>query len=315
MTTTTTTTTTTTNSQVINKYGGNGGSEFASDYIMSLAIRTGARVDAIIINDKRYGGTGGSESQTLIFNSEEFISEISIHSGSRVDNLQFTTNMGRKIGGGGTGGSEKTILTGIRVIAIGGRAGKNLDQIKITYVENYKPSSLIEKRGQFIIGFTAEGTTLKEYEEQSSKSYDSYENVTETMISQQYNASVEAEYYAKVSFSTEIKYENTQLTTIKTELEEQLLSSLSTEVTIREGMVGILLVDGTIMEGDDPIGENADNPIWMYPISVLSYAVISVDNYKSVLEHYDLTGELAVVMPELIDYKTEKNGYVFYENK
>jgi hypothetical protein len=294
-----------TNSIVINSYGGGGGSEFAADYIQSLAIRSGSEVDAIIINGTKHGGGGGSMSTTLIFDSDEYISAITIRSGSRVDNLQFTTNKGRKIGGGGSGGSEH-ILNNIRVIAIGGRSGSRLDQIQITYVEDYEASTLVEQRGQFVIGFTPQNTVLKEYSETTYKTSDSYENVTETMLSQQYNASIEAEYYAKVAFSTEIKYVNTQLTTVKRELSEQLVSGKYTETTIKEGQVGILLVNGTIMRG-------SDGKTWMFPSSILSYAVIATSDYLNVLNHYDLTGELATQMPELLKYKTEKNEYVFYQ--
>jgi hypothetical protein len=295
-----------TNSIVINSFGGDGGSQFAADSIQSLAIRSGAEVDAIIINGKKNGGDGGGLSTTLIFDSDEYISQVTIRSGSRVDNLVFTTNKGRTIGGGGDGGSEHT-LSGIRVIAIGGKSGSRLDQIQITYVEDYVPSTLVEQRGQFVIGFTAQNTILKEYSESTYKTSDSYESVTETMLSQQYNASVEAEYYAKVSFSTEIKYVNTQLTTIKRELSEQLVSGKYSETTITEGHVGILLVNGTIMK-------SSDNQIWMFPNSTLSYAIIAISDYTNVLNHYDLTGELATQMPELLKYKTKKNGYVFYQN-
>lgn len=294
-----------TNSNIINTYGGDGGSTFDTDYIKSLALRTGKVVDAIIINGNKHGGDGGSISTTLIFDSDEYISSITIRSGSLVDNLQFTTNKGRTIGGGGTGGSVN-VLNNIRVIAIGGKSGKKLDQIQITYVEDYQESELVEKRGQFVIGFTPQNTVLKEYNESTYKTSDSYENVTETMLSQQYNASVEAEYYAKVSFSTEIKYVNTNLTTIRRELSEQLITGKYSEMNVKEGQVGILLVNGTIMRG-------SDGKIWMYPNSTLSYAIIAVTDYLNVLNHYDLTGELATQMPELLKYKVEKNDYVFYQ--
>lgn len=301
------TTLTAVNSQVTNSYGGSGGSAFAPDYIQSLAIRTGSEVDAIIINGTRHGGDGGSQSTTLIFDSDEYINEITIRSGSRVDKLEFKTNKGRSIGGGGSGGSPTT-LTGIRVIAIGGRSGSRLDQIEITYVENYQPSEVVETRGQFVIGFVPQNTIMKEYTESTYKTSDSYENVTETMLSQQYNASVEAEYYAKVAFSTEIKYENTQLTTVKRELSEQLVSGNYREMSVEPGQVGLLLVNGTIMRGNDGSGVT-----WMFPTTILSYAVIATSDYQNVLNHYDLTGELATQMPELIRYKTIRNDYVFYE--
>lgn len=296
---------TATNSIVINSYGGDGGSQFAPDYIQSLAIRSGAEVDAIIINGTKHGGDGGGMSTTLIFDTDEYISTVKIRSGSRVDNLTFITNKGRSIGGGGGGGSEQ-ILTNIRVIAIGGRSGARLDQIQITYVENYEPSTLVESRGQFIIGFTPQNTIQKQYTENTYKTVDSYQNITETMLSQQYNASIEAEYYAKVAFSTEIKYVNTNTTTISHELTQELKNGTYREMAVNAGQVGILLLNGTIMKG-------SDGKIWMFPTTVVSYAVIAITDYQNVLNHYDLTGELATQMPELIKYKVEKNDYVFYK--
>jgi hypothetical protein len=296
---------TTTQSQRIQTYGGNGGGKFAPDYIQLLGLRTGEEVDAIIINDIQHGGNGGGDRGTLKFGTDEYISDISLRSGERVDNLQFTTNKGRTLGGGGNGGGPHT-LTGIRVIAIGGRSGEKLDQIAITYVENYQPSTLVEERGRFIIGFTAPGTILKEYTETTKMTSDSYEHITETMLSQQYNASVEAEYYAKVAFSTEIKYVNTELTTVKSELTEQLVESNYNEITIPPNHVGILLLNGTIMLG-------SDNVYWMYPTTELSYAVIATDDVTNVLDHYDLTGELSTQMPKLLPFKTEKYDYVFYQ--
>ncbi|MEO4006421.1 MULTISPECIES: hypothetical protein [unclassified Flavobacterium] len=292
---------------VIKTVGGTGGSEFASDYIRSIGIYSGTEVDSITINGSKHGGGGGRDGGTLILGSDEYINRIAVRSGARIDRLVLSTNKGRTIGGGGNGGSE-TILENIRVVAIGGKSGARVDQLRITYVEDYYPSTLVEKRGQFVIGFTPQGTILKEYTESTSKTSDSYENVTETMLSQQYNASVEAEYYAKVAISTEIKYVNTQLTTIKKELSTQLINQQSKEVTIEKGMVGVLLVNGTILKGSDGV-------YWMYPNTLLSYAVIAVSDYQNVLNHYDLTGELATQMPELLKYKTEKNDYVFYEKE
>jgi hypothetical protein len=296
---------TVTNSNVKNSYGGGGGSKFDPEYIKSLAIRSGSGVDAIIINEEIHGGGGGSLSTTLEFDSDEYICSVDIRSGSRVDNLVFTTNKGRSIGGGGSGGS-KYMLSNIRVIAIGGRSGSRLDQIEISYVENYEPSKMVEIKGQFVIGYTPQNTNQEEYIEQSYKTTDSYQSITETMLSQQYNASVEAEYYAKVAVSTEIKYINTKTETISRELTEVLKTGKHTQTTIKKGQVGILSLNGTIMKGFN--GE-----IWMFPTTLLSYSVIAISDYLNVLNHYDLTGELATQMPELLKYKVVKNDYVFYK--
>ena len=45
-------------------------------------------------------------------------------------------------------------LTNIRVVAIGGRCGCRLDAIDITCVDSYGPSAVVQRRGQFVIGFT-----------------------------------------------------------------------------------------------------------------------------------------------------------------
>jgi hypothetical protein len=296
---------TATNEIVINSYGGDGGDPFNAEYIQQIALRSGGEVDALIINGNHYGGDGGDMSTTLVFAADEFISTVRIRSGSRVDNLTFITNKGRQVGGGGDGGDYYEI-SNVRVIAIGGRSASRLDQIQITYVENYQASTLIKSRGQFVIGFTSQNTTLKEYNDTTYRTTDSYQNITETMLSQQYNASAEAEYYAKVAVSTEIKYVNTSTTTISHELLQELKSGSYKETTVGSGQVGVLLLDGSIMQ-------SSDGKTWMFPTTIVSYAVISIDDYKNVLNHYDLTGELATQMPELIKFRTEKDGYVFYQ--
>ena len=50
----------------------------------------------------------------------------------------------------------------------------------------------------------------------------------------------------------------------------------------------------------------------MYPISGASYTVVKLGEVESVLDHYDLTGQLDTQMPDLKKYKKEKNGYIYY---
>lgn len=59
--------------------------------------------------------------------------------------------------------------------------------------------------------------------------------------------------------------------------------------------------------------KGSDGKVWMFPTTIVSYAVNATTDYQNVLNHYDLTGELATQMPELIQYKIEKNDYVFYQ--
>lgn len=286
-------------------YGRDGGDPFSTDVVRSLAIRSGSEVDALIVNGRRHGGEGGSPSNTLVFDNDEFISSITLRCGARIDQVSLVTNFGRQVGGGGDGGDPHE-LKNIRVIAIGGRSGARLDQLQITYVEDYVPSTVLAERAQFVIGFTPQNTKLTEYEDATYRTVDSYEKITETMLSQKYSASVEAEYYAKVAFSTEIAYVNMSTTTISHELMRELKNGKCVEKTVNAGQVGLLLLNGTIMR-------HPDGKVWMYPTTTLSYAVIGIGDFMNVLNHYDLTGELATQMPELLRYRTEKNGYVFYQ--
>jgi hypothetical protein len=297
----------TANSILTKRFGGDGGDKFDSGFVRTLSLRAADEVDAIIVNDNRHGGDGGYESDTLVFDEDEYINYVSIRSGSRVDSLQFGTNKGRQIGGGGDGGDFYE-LDNIRVIAIGGRADHRLDQIQITYVENYVPSRVLQERARFVIAFTPPKTTLVEYTENAFKTTEGYELVTQTMLSQTYGASVEAEYYAKVAFSTEIQYVNTSISTISRELVQELKSGLTTKKEVGAGQVGVLLINGRIMQG-------ADKKIWMYPTTEVSYAILDIErDWTSLLNHYDLTGELATQVKNLKQYMSEKDGYVFYRD-
>jgi hypothetical protein len=285
-------------------YGGEGGKPFGSLGVQKLGLRTSKEVDALVLNGTTYGRTVGSPTDQ-VFLTEDYISSVEIRTGSRVDYLSFTTSKGDVIAGGGNGGNSQKTLSNIRVVALGGRSGNSLDQIQITYVTEYMPSTLVAKNQQFIIGFTAPGTNLTEYASTSSRTVDSYQQITTTMIGQSYNASVEAEYYAKVSASVNITYENTSVQTIEKQLETVLQGETGKYVKIDDGKVGVLLLNGTIKKGSD------DN-YWMFPTTEVTYAVIPVTQIDSVVNHYDLTGELSTQMPLLIPLRTEKNGYTYY---
>jgi len=110
-------------------FGGEGGNDFAPKKIDSLAIRHGNKVDAIIINGHRYGGDGGKQTQTLTFGEDEYIEKMVVRHGNSIDYLMVYTNIGRKIGGGGKGGT-KSVLEG-KIVKIGGRSGNRLDGLQV----------------------------------------------------------------------------------------------------------------------------------------------------------------------------------------
>ena len=285
-------------------YGGNGGSEFDREVIKEIGLRTGQRVDQIRINNTKHGVNGGTDQGSITLNSDEYISEYEIRSGEEVDYVRFTTNLNNSIGGGGSGGSLAS-KNGIRVLAIGGRAGKRVDKLEIMYIDEYQPSVEVQRNVGFILSYTSPFQEFKEYKNTREKTTDSYEKITESMLSQTYSASVEGEYYVKVTASTEIAIKNSTLTTVRNELEKELTTGKHTTITVPENHVGILLVEGTLMQG-------ADGKHWMFPTSNLSYSVIKLDEVNNVLGHYDLTGQLYTQMPGLRDHKEVKNGYTYY---
>ncbi|MCX4029274.1 hypothetical protein H0A36_07305 [Endozoicomonas sp. SM1973] len=293
-------------SNIVTKpFGGNGGSEFTKQAVRELGLRTGSRVDQIRINGVAHGGNGGSDQGSITLGFDEYINKLRIRSGAEVDYVQFFTNLDRQIGGGGDGGGPSE-LENIRVLSIGGRSGSRVDKLNIELVENYVPSTVEAKNIGFILSYTSPFQELYEYQDSYQKTVDSYEKVTESMLSQTYSASIEGEYYVKVSASTKIELKSTSMESIKKELQEELKSGSYGKITIKEGYVGVLLVNGTLMKS----GEG--DQFWMYPTSELSYSVIKISDYKNVLGHYDLTGELYTQMPGLLDYKEIKNGYTYY---
>jgi len=291
-------------------FGGDGGTEFKSRVIRELGLRIGEdRVTQITINGDRYGSNIGTDNGTFFLSDNEYINTLSIRSGIEIDYIDFITNKGNSIKGGGSGGSEKT-LDGIRVIAIGGKTDTNINKLNIMYIDKYKPSTVEIEDVGFILNFTSPFQELVEYTESTYRTASNYEKITESMSKQQYSASVEGEYFVKVAASTEIEIKDTSLNSVKRELEQELKKGKQRTIRIEEGYVGITLINGSIMKGKNIQNEDV---YWMYPTSEPSFAIIKLDEVENVFGHYDLTGELAVQMPKLGKYKTNKYGYIYYE--
>ena len=111
------------------QFGGSGGNLFTQRGIKTIAIRHGRLVDAIIINNEKFGGPGGIQTDTLTLDEDEYINRIDIRHGEFIDRLEISTNKGNKIEGGGQGGTLSTVR-GI-IVAIGGRGARLVDQLRI----------------------------------------------------------------------------------------------------------------------------------------------------------------------------------------
>ncbi len=285
-------------------YGGNGGIASSPVSITSLGLKADRYIDQININGKAYGGDGGEERGGITLSDDEYISAFSISYGKYVDYIRFQTNKNRVIEGGGGGGDKRVQKNNIRIISIGVHADRFVDKLTIKYVENYKPSQVVVKNVSFIVGFNGPGTELETYDNQRQKTFDAYRNVTEIMQAQTYEASVEAEYYAKVSFSTKLEYKSTNTTEIKNELEREQSSGYKRKITLGQEQVGVKVVSGTIMV-------NAGN-YWFYPTGEIQYIVLKLDQVNNLRNKYDLTGQLDTQISDLQNYATNQYGFKYY---
>lgn len=94
---------------VTKPFGRDGGREFDIEAVKSLGFRSGGRIDALLLNGIRHGGNGGKEGTTREFQPDEFIESITIRHGARIDAVEIHTNAGNTLSGGGKGGVEEKL--------------------------------------------------------------------------------------------------------------------------------------------------------------------------------------------------------------
>ncbi|MDP1772167.1 MAG: jacalin-like lectin [Methylobacter sp.] len=127
------------------QYGGTGGSAFSDDLtqavqITQINIWSGSEVDAIqavwskqgggTLTGTKHGGDGGSLS-TIKLASGEYIVRVDGRSGSRTDQLTFTSNLGNKFGPYGGNGGSAFSLPNLKVGGFLGRSGSRLDAFAV----------------------------------------------------------------------------------------------------------------------------------------------------------------------------------------
>ncbi len=102
-------------------------------------------VDAISINDTKFGAEGSSSSTAITLDDDEYISQVivvqkSIGLGLIGLGLIFITSKGQNIRGGNANPTPSLIsfiqLTNIKVTEIGGSVGDSLNGITINYINN-----------------------------------------------------------------------------------------------------------------------------------------------------------------------------------
>lgn len=286
--------------------GGNGGHPFDEVYVREIAINAWDQIDLIVINGKGYGNDrGGWGKDGLTLGQDEYICRVDWNHHDMVNYLKFTTNFGRSIEGGKRVGTTGWIENA-RLLSIGGRVGGKVDQLKLKHIENYSASRVVEKNANFIVSYTAPFQTFTSYTERSTRSLQAFEEVSEIMTRGSFSSSVEAEFIAKFSSSTEFEFKNSAISKIRGEVEEHLKTGSKIERTVNEGHVGVNVVSGTLMAS--PEGAH-----WMFPTTVPSFAILNQSNTDGLLGSYDLTGALAVQVPALAKRKTTRHGYVYFQ--
>lgn len=255
---------------------------------------------------------GSTDLGSLTLGKDEYISKIEYLpcTAAAIYGLKFITNTGRSIGAPFIPKNVNCSiesLEGIRVLAIGGRNSNTLLKLEVLLIDGYEPSMRQAANVGFIISYSAPFQEFEEYADSLYKTLDSFEKVTEHMIGQTYSANIEGEFMAKAALSTSIEIKDSNIETIKKEIQKELKSGSKKKQNIPGGYVGVKLVNADLMKG-------SDGSYWMYPTSKPSYSVINATEINGLLGYYDLTGVLYTQMQDLKPYKIIQNGYVYYSD-
>lgn len=182
--------------------------------ITSIKVRAANRVDKITV---QYQGAGGSVSQggsggiEKVFDLEdnEYITEVLGRSGSRLDQIEFVLNTGRRSQPfGGSGGSPFSLKMDSAVVkAFHGRAGRQLDKIGVFFenatplrfeitsmkydMDGYKSLGSQHMNGASTILDNSKGTREQTLSDQVTVTYS---NSTTTSIEESHNVSVSVSY-------------------------------------------------------------------------------------------------------------------------
>ena len=273
--------------KITRTFGGNGGGNFADQFPDKLGLRAGNRVDALVLNGVRYGGSGGSNPQEIDLGANDYWCEFQLRSGEAIDYLRFKATNGSEILGGGGGGSNHGPYTGVRILRIGGRCGESLDSIRIEYIEGYQPSTRVEEAWGILSLLTA-NTSISIAQDYASDTVLSYSHSTTVFSGTETSTdvSVSGEYYAQYSASTGITTTNSTTESISESCEKHISqsTSLKMDYSVGTGQTGFLVAKIQIMRAAN------GNRYWMYPLTASNWETVDQANYGRLIGYYDFTG-------------------------
>ena len=108
----------------------------------------------------------------------------------------------------GTGGSGGTLETfdNVRVVSIAGRAGERVDQLRISFIDNYVPSTVYLSSVTIFLSARAEGT----YEEYTQTKITRTESIQTAHSVASIETSAEKEFFGSVNTALEVSYASRQ---------------------------------------------------------------------------------------------------------
>lgn len=286
-------------------FGREGGREFDIEAVKSLGFRSGGRIDALLLNGTRHGGNGGKEGTTLEFQPNEFIESITIRHGARIDAIEIHTNLGNTLSGGGKGGVVKK-LTNIRVLGLGGRSGKELDKLRVRFIENYTEPILVEEKRDAIINIVAPGKSIERSESKEISRLSASKQVMETVFSASASAKSKAlgNFIANLTASTSIK--RTSRSEIVEEVKTIEKTFQKTTFSPPKDSVGLEMVQVDVFREEDGF-------VWMIPVAMSDTCTVSSETgLGSRTSAYDLTGLLEVQIPSMAHRLEMRNGFKYY---
>lgn len=289
-------------------FGGNGGGAFAPVLVSSFAVSSGDELDAVIINDKQYGGNGGTRHNAIHLASDEYFNYLDIRSGDRVDKICLRTNKGQAYGPYGGMGGGFQVFENIRIVTIGGQCGARVDRLDVTMIRDYEPSrSYLSGNSDFIVTANYGQSKTKFYTSERASTAITYRDLCSRTVAM--NISVEAEFFAKVSTSL------TGTFTTQSEVEQvaakEKETSSSEEYTVLSGQVGLIVspVDVFMHSGK----------AWFAPTAPASFVIANCNAYWQLKEKFpnkrlwDFTRTMDVQAPVLSGKGLDAFGAICYQ--
>ncbi|ABV93810.1 hypothetical protein Dshi_2073 [Dinoroseobacter shibae DFL 12 = DSM 16493] len=298
-------------------FGGRGGDAFDIAGFEAIGLSSASRIDELRLDNARYGGNGGKKESGLSFSSDEYINEMVIRSGSRVDRIELRTNRGRELVHGGNGGTRHE-LTDIRVLGLGGRSGSELDQLAVHFIRDYQPSQPEPGRHTAIIGVVPQGELIETFELDRTRELNATRRLFQTTFTANQSSSFGGSLGSAKGEFTAMASKSFGLTQVveKEFLEEIETEEVNSETVTRSpgrGFVGLETVQVEVYRVEAPSRDINDAVWWTFPVGTPEYIEvreeIGIPPLESVI---DMTGILSLQLPVMAPRKTERFGCDWY---